>query len=134
MCFTTELWERFSFYGMKFLLLLYLTKYHLFSDSNGLEVLGGYAALVYAMPVIGGLLADRYLGMRKAVVFGGMLLVLGHLGMAVEGEQARNEGGLILRDEGALQVFYLSLALIVDRGGFSQTEYLHHCRSALQPG
>ena len=60
-CFATEMWERFSFYGMKFLLLLYLTKYHLFSDSNGLEVLGSYAALVYAMPVIGGLLADRYL-------------------------------------------------------------------------
>ncbi len=64
-CFTTELWERFSFYGMKYLLLLYLTKYHLFTDANGLEVLGGYAALVYATPVIGGLLADRYLGMRK---------------------------------------------------------------------
>jgi POT family proton-dependent oligopeptide transporter len=117
-CFTTELWERFSFYGMKYLLLLYLTKYHLFTDSSGLEVLGSYAALVYAMPVIGGLLADRYLGMRKAVVFGGILLVLGHLGMAVEGEQARNEGGQILRDEGALQVFYLSLALIVIGVGF----------------
>lgn len=117
-CFATELWERFSFYGMKYLLLLYLTKYHLFSDSNGLEVLGGYAALVYAMPVIGGLLADRYLGMRKAVVFGGILLVMGHLGMAIEGEQARNEGGQILRDEGALQVFYFSLALIVIGVGF----------------
>lgn len=117
-CFATELWERFSFYGMKYLLLLYLTKYHLFSDSNGLEVLGSYAALVYAMPVIGGLLADRYLGMRKAVVFGGILLVLGHLGMAVEGEQARNEGGQILRDEGAIQVFYFSLALIVIGVGF----------------
>lgn len=117
-CFATELWERFSFYGMKYLLLLYLTKYHLFTDSNGLEVLGSYAALVYAMPVIGGLLADRYLGMRKAVVFGGILLVLGHLGMAVEGEQARSEGGQILRDEGALQVFYFSLALIVIGVGF----------------
>ncbi len=117
-CFTTEMWERFSFYGMKYLLLLYLTKYHLFSDSAGLEVLGSYAALVYAMPVIGGLLADRYLGMRKAVVFGGILLVLGHLGMALEGEQARSEGGGILRDEGALQVFYLSLALIVIGVGF----------------
>ncbi len=117
-CFTTEMWERFSFYGMKYLLLLYLTKYHLFSDSNGLEVLGGYAALVYAMPVIGGLLADRYLGMRKAVVFGGCLLVLGHLGMAVEGEQARRVGDTIVRDEGALQVFYFSLALIVIGVGF----------------
>ena len=117
-CFATEMWERFSFYGMKFLLLLYLTKYHLFSDSNGLEVLGGYAALVYAMPVLGGLLADRYLGMRKAVVFGGILLVLGHLGMAFEGEAARRQGDAILRDESALQIFYFSLALIVIGVGF----------------
>jgi POT family proton-dependent oligopeptide transporter len=109
-CFATELWERFSFYGMKFLLLLYLTKYHLFSDANGLEVLGGYAALVYAMPV--------YLGMRKAVVFGGILLAMGHLGMAFEGEQARYQGEQVIRDEGALQVFYFSLALIVMGVGF----------------
>jgi POT family proton-dependent oligopeptide transporter len=117
-CFATELWERFSFYGMKFLLLLYLTKYHLFSDHNGLEVLGGYAALVYAMPVIGGLLADRYLGMRKAVIFGGVLLTLGHLGMALEGEQAHRVGDQVVRDEGALQAFYFSLALIVIGVGF----------------
>ena len=117
-CFATEMWERFSFYGMKFLLLLYLTKYHLFSDTNGLEVLGGYAALVYAMPVIGGLLADRYLGMRKAVIFGGALLVFGHLGMAMEGEQARQVGDQIVRDEASLQIFYFSLALIVIGVGF----------------
>jgi POT family proton-dependent oligopeptide transporter len=117
-CFATEMWERFSFYGMKYLLLLYLTKYHLFTDNMGLDVLGGYAALVYAMPVIGGLLADRYLGMRKAVLFGGSLLVLGHLGMAVEGQQATNVNGVITRDEGALQVFYASLALIVIGVGF----------------
>ena len=47
-CFLTEMWERFSFYGMKYLLLLYLTKYHLFSDAGGLDVLGSYAGLVYA--------------------------------------------------------------------------------------
>ena len=117
-CFATEMWERFSFYGMKFLLLLYLTKYHLYTDSMSLDVLGGYAAMVYAMPVIGGLLADRYLGMRKAVVFGGSLLVLGHLGMAFEGQQAGNVGGVITRDESALQVFYFSLALIVIGVGF----------------
>jgi len=89
-CFTTELWERFSFYGMKFLLLLYLTKYHLFSDAAGFDVLGSYAGLVYALPVIGGLIADRYLGMRKSVLFGGILLSLGHLLIAVEGHQAIN--------------------------------------------
>ncbi|HSG60401.1 MAG TPA: peptide MFS transporter [Pseudomonadales bacterium] len=117
-CFATEMWERFSFYGMKYLLLLYLTKYHLFTDAMGLDVLGSYAALVYAMPVIGGLLADRYLGMRKAVVFGGILLVLGHIGMAVEGHQAYLEGDKIVRDSTALQVFYFSLALIVIGVGF----------------
>ncbi|MEP1781333.1 MAG: MFS transporter, partial [Reichenbachiella sp.] len=48
-CFLTEMWERFSFYGMKFLLVLYLTKYHLFTDNGGLDVLGAYAGLVYAL-------------------------------------------------------------------------------------
>ncbi len=117
-CFATELWERFSFYGMKYLLVLYLTKYHLFSDAAGLGVLGSYAALVYAMPVIGGLIADRYLGMRRAVVLGGLLLVAGHLGMAFEGEAAREIDNSIVRDEGALRIFYLSLALIVVGVGF----------------
>lgn len=117
-CFFTEMWERFSFYGMKALLLLYLLKYHLFSDSAGLDLLGAYGGLVYAIPVIGGVLADRWLGMRKAVVFGGILLVLGHLGMAFEGSAARSVGGEIVRDTGALRTTYLSLALIIMGVGF----------------
>lgn len=117
-CFFTEMWERFSFYGMKALLLLYILKYHLFGDDAGYDLLGAYGGLVYAVPVIGGLLADRYLGMRKAVVLGGVLLVLGHLGMAFEGEQARLVDGVVIRDESALQVFYLSLALIIMGVGF----------------
>ena len=142
-CFATELWERFSFYGMKYLLLLYLTKYHLFSDFEGLDVLGAYAGLVYALPVIGGLLADRYLGMRKSVVFGGILLCMGHLLMAVEGHQAvfyaagtiltsaltLTDGTVLaagttlanditIQDTEALKVFYLALALIVVGVGY----------------
>lgn len=117
-CFLTEMWERFSFYGMKVLLLLYLTKYHLFADGDGYDLLGAYAGLVYAMPVLGGLLADRYLGMRKAVVLGGVLLCLGHLGMVFEGQAAQLVDGVVVRDEGALQVFYLSLALIIMGVGF----------------
>ncbi|MGI1679114.1 MAG: peptide MFS transporter [Cellvibrionaceae bacterium] len=117
-CFFTEMWERFSFYGMKYLLLLYLTKYHLFTDGEGLDVLGGYAGLVYAMPVVGGLLADRYLGMSKSVVFGGLLLCLGHLGMAWEGHAAYMENGQRIQDSQALQVFYFSLALIIVGVGF----------------
>ncbi|GAB2490752.1 peptide MFS transporter [Arenimonas alkanexedens] len=117
-CFFTEMWERFSFYGMKALLLLYILKYHLFADDAGYDLLGAYGGLVYAVPVIGGLLADRYLGMRKAVVLGGVLLVMGHIGMAFEGEQARLVDGVVVRDEAALQVFYLSLALIIMGVGF----------------
>jgi POT family proton-dependent oligopeptide transporter len=117
-CFFTEMWERFSFYGMKALLLLYLLKHHRFGDAAGYDLIGAYGGLVYAVPVIGGLVADRWLGMRKSVVLGGVLLCLGHLGMAVEGEQARLVNGAIVRDEGALQAFYLSLALIIMGVGF----------------
>ena len=117
-CFFTEMWERFSFYGMKALLLLYLTKYHLFGDKAGLDLLGAYGGLVYCIPVFGGLLADRWLGMRKAVVFGGVLLVLGHLGMAFEGHAATRIDGQIVRDDAALGITYLSLALIIMGVGF----------------
>lgn len=116
--FLTEMWERFSFYGMKALLLFYLTRYHLFSDNDGYLLLGSYAALVYAMPVLGGHIADNYLGFRKAIVFGAVLLVLGHLGMAYEGHQATLIDGVLKQDTFALQVFYFSLALIVMGVGF----------------
>jgi POT family proton-dependent oligopeptide transporter len=117
-CFFTEMWERFSFYGMKALLLLYLLQHHKFGDKSGLDVLGAYGGLVYSLPVIGGLLADRYLGMRKAVIFGGLLLVCGHAGMAIEGQAATIVNGVVTRDEGSLRIFYLSLALIIMGVGF----------------
>lgn len=117
-CFFTEMWERFSFYGMKALLLLYLTKHHLFGDDAGYDLLGAYGGLVYCIPVIGGLLADRWLGMRKAVIFGGLLLVAGHVGMAFEGHTATVSAGQVLRDEGSLRITYLSLALIIMGVGF----------------
>ena len=95
-CFFTEMWERFSFYGMKALLLLYLLQHHQFGDRRRLDVLGAYGGLVYCIPVFGGLLADRYLGMRKAVIFGGILLCLGHAGMAVEGNAATIVNGVVV--------------------------------------
>ena len=116
--FFTEMWERFSFYGMKALLIYYLIQHHFFTDSAGNLQVGSYAALVYAMPVLGGYLADRYLGFRKAVIFGAVLLVLGHLGMAYEGTKAVEVDGVIRRDETALQFFYFSLALIIMGVGF----------------
>ncbi|MEM9620147.1 MAG: oligopeptide:H+ symporter [Pseudomonadota bacterium] len=111
--FFAEMWERFSFYGMRGLLILYLTKHWLFSDGVAAGIYASYAALVYLMPVIGGLLADRYLGFRKAVTIGAVLLCLGHLGMAFEGEPAAVVQGVVQQDTLALQVFYLSLGLII---------------------
>lgn len=88
-CFLTEMWERFSYYGMRGLLLLYLTQHFLFSDERSNVIYGAYIALVYIMSIIGGVLSDKYLGQGKAVTFGAILLVLGHFGMAFEGEGSR---------------------------------------------
>lgn len=87
--FFTEMWERFSYYGMRGLLILYLTQHFLFSDERSSIMYGAYTALVYIMTLVGGSLADRYLGQRKAVTFGAILLVLGHLGMAFEGSGSK---------------------------------------------
>ena len=86
--FFVEMWERFSYYGMRALLIFYLTQHFLFSDQESGLTYGAYTALVYMMPVIGGVLADRYLGAKKAVTIGALLLVCGHFGMAFEGEKA----------------------------------------------
>ena len=77
--FLTEMWERFSYYGMRTLLIFYLTKHFLFTDGKASMIYGAYTALVYLVPVIGGMLADRYLGSRKAVTYGAILLVVGHV-------------------------------------------------------
>lgn len=113
-CFFTEMWERFSFYGMKALLALYLIKHHGFTDSQGLVVVGAFGGLSTAAPVLGGILADRFLGMRKAVTLGAILLCLGHFGMSVQGHAARvGPDGVLHRDQWALAIFYLSLASII---------------------
>ncbi|WP_372693905.1 peptide MFS transporter [Brevundimonas sp.] len=87
--FFTEMWERFSYYGMRALLVLYLTQHFLFGPAEAQGIYAAYAALVYLMPVIGGMIADKYLGSRKAVIIGAVLLVLGHFTMAFEGTGGR---------------------------------------------
>ena len=107
--FTTEMWERFSYYGMRSLLVLYMTKYLLLPENSGSvrglatvrsaleglfgpldiqplssQIWGFYTALVYLTPVFGGLLADRVLGQRRTVVIGAILMAIGHFMMAVE--------------------------------------------------
>ncbi len=111
--FFAEMWERFSYYGMRALLIFYLTKHWLFSDGESGVIYGAYTALVYIMPVIGGYLADKYIGQRKAVLFGAILLTLGHFFMAFEGEPAFGHD-----DNPMLYVFWLALALIIVGSGF----------------
>jgi POT family proton-dependent oligopeptide transporter len=101
--FFAEMWERFSYYGMRALLVFYMMKGFLgMGDGQAYAVYGAYTALVYATPFIGGMLADRILGARRAVVLGGLLMAAGHLVMTVETEGA----------------FYTALALIILGNGF----------------
>ena len=86
--FFAEMWERFSYYGMRAILIFYLTQHFLFERKFSTSLYGSYTSLVYLLPLIGGMLADRYLGTRKAVAFGALLLVAGHGMMAVEGKPA----------------------------------------------
>ena len=111
--FFAEMWERFSYYGMRALLIFYLTKHWLFSDSEAGIIYGAYTALVYITPVVGGYLADKYLGQRKAVLFGAVLLTLGHFFMAFEGEP-----GAGTENNPIVYVFWLALALIIVGSGF----------------
>ena len=90
------MWERFSYYGMRALLILYLTKHFLFDDAKAGVIYGSYVALIYGLPLLGGIIADRYLGMKKAVTFGAVLLVLGHLSMAIEGPAAELVDGAVV--------------------------------------
>ena len=107
--FFTELWERFSFYGMRALLVLYMTKV-LFeqmeqgqADARAYGIYGAFNALLYAAPVIGGLLADRLLGFRKAIIIGGLFMALGQFTLAgTVGDQT---------------LFFIGLALITVGNG-----------------
>lgn len=107
--FFTEMWERFSFYGMRILLILFLTA-PLVSDNPGwdwprehaLALIGTYASLLYLTPIIGGWIADKWTGYRIAVVIGCIIMTLGHAAMALETTWS----------------FYLGLALLVLGTGF----------------
>ncbi len=101
--FFAEMWERFSYYGMRALLVFYMIKGFLgYGDNEAYAVYGAYTALVYATPFIGGMLADRLLGARRAVVLGGLLMAAGHLAMTVENEV----------------IFFVALALLICGNGF----------------
>lgn len=98
--FFAETWERFSYYGMRALLVIYMTSHLRYSDKLAIQIYGSYTTLVYATPLIGGILADKLLGARRAVLLGGVLMALGHFAMAFE------------------QIFFWGLAFLICGNGF----------------
>ncbi|EQA43258.1 transporter, major facilitator family protein [Leptospira broomii serovar Hurstbridge str. 5399] len=100
--FLVEMWERFSFYGMRALLVLFLTKEWLLSDPEANRIYGVYNGLVYLTPIFGGFLADRFLGYRSSIFLGGLLMMFGHLSLAIDGSIT----------------FFLGLALLILGNGF----------------
>ena len=115
--FYAEMWERFSYYGMRALLVLYLTKHWLYDDGKANLIYGAYGALVYITPVLGGIIADRWLGQRKAVFFGGVLLAIGHGMMAFEGTSGIMDP-LLKQADPIINVFWAALAFIIVGSGF----------------
>ena len=100
--FLVEMWERFSYYGMRALLVLYLVNYLHWGAANASKLYGTYTALVYLTPLVGGYLADRFIGTRRSLVIGGLIIALGHFSLAFQ----------------TMPMFYLGLGLIIIGTGF----------------
>lgn len=100
--FFAEMWERFSFHGMRAMLIIYMTQELLYNDEKSFGVYAAYGSILYATPLIGGMLADKIIGYRNAIIIGGVLMTIGHFTMAIE----------------TPLFFYSSLALIIIGNGF----------------
>ena len=100
--FFTEMWERFSYYGMRAILILYLVKFFKYEDEFAGQVYGAYTGLVYLTPILGGYIADRFIGFRKAILIGGVLMMCGHISLAFS----------------SIEFFYLGLLLLILGNGF----------------
>ncbi len=100
--FAVEMWERFSYYGMRAILVLYLVNALGWSGEDASRLYGTYTGLVYLTPLIGGWLADRFIGTRRSLVIGGAIIAAGHFALAFE----------------SMTMFYLGLALVVIGTGF----------------
>ena len=82
LCFSVEMWERFSFYGMRALLVLFMVKYLLFDTEKAGKIYGWYLGLVYLAPLVGGYVSDRYWGQNKSIIFGGLVMAVGQFLLA----------------------------------------------------
>ena len=102
MLFMTEMWERFSYYGMRALLVLYLVNELLWDKARAASLYGTYTMLVFLTPLVGGYIADRFIGTHRSLLIGGIVIASGHFVLAIPGMQA----------------FYIGLGLVVIGTGF----------------
>lgn len=107
--FFTEMWERFSYYGMRAIFVLYMTKVLLFPDADASNIYGSYTGLVYLTPLLGGYLSDRFLGNRRSIEIGGLLMALGQFTLFFS---AASTGSM------AITLMWMGLTLLIIGNGF----------------
>lgn len=110
------MWERFSFYGVRSLLVFFLSQRFLLSDDQAFGIYGSYSALVYIYPLLGGMLADRYFGYNRSVMYGAALMIMGHAGLVLQEVWFSEVATHTLpgaEGSSARQLFYCSLAFVI---------------------
>lgn len=107
--FFTEMWERFSYYGMRAIFILFMTKILFLSDADASQIYGSYTGLVYLTPLLGGYLCDRFLGNRRSIVIGGLLMAIGQFCMFL----SASSGG-----EAGISMMWIGLTSLIIGNGF----------------
>ena len=107
--FFTEMWERFSYYGMRAIFILFMTKILLMKDADASQIYGSYTGLVYLTPLLGGYLCDKFLGNRRSIIIGGLLMALGQFCMFLSASAGAN---------GGISIMWLGLTAIIIGNGF----------------
>lgn len=107
--FFTEMWERFSYYGMRAIFILFMTKILLMQDKDASEIYGSYTGLVYLTPLLGGYLCDKFLGNRRSIIIGGLLMALGQFLMFISASIGAG---------GGVSIMWMALTAIIIGNGF----------------
>ena len=107
--FFTEMWERFSYYGMRAIFILFMTKILLMKDADASQIYGSYTGLVYLTPLLGGYLCDKFLGNRRSIVIGGLLMALGQFFMFLSASVGA---------DGGISMMWLGLTALIIGNGF----------------
>jgi len=110
--FATEMWERFNYYGMRAILVLFMTKALLFDKVFASSIYGSYTGLVYLTPLVGGYIADRYWGNKRSIILGGLVMAIGEFVLFFCGSMYKSN------PEIAALLFFTGLGLMIAGNGF----------------